>query len=532
MRITAEEFTEKLKDKAFASCDPKLLENLLTDHEIVDYINNSNISMECKNQLIQFFKTINMLQKEGKHVEKSLLVMGDENLSQILFIVQSILVEAGVCNNIISTTEGMRKPYSLCSRVNNSLIEVSINPRDFSIKYTECYFENYSDNFIIYKGSREDILLFLDMTEITFPFNIDDNFSKEEKLEQAKKICLDYGFVLVNDKPDLYLDSISLWDLKKQLYSLMTNALMNKMEDKSINMSDILAPNINRFEKSMNFEDVFEEERGSDINFADISIEDLIGLTQVKKEVKRLCNFISKKKDLIPSKHMFLMGNPGTGKTTMARCLQQLFYQNGLIKKNIFIETDKGGLCGQYVGQTAIKTKKIFEKARGGVLFIDEAYALTQNTDERKMDFGHEAISTLLKLMEDNRDNTIVIMAGYSDEMKTMISSNPGLKSRIPFSIDFPNYSSQELIQISEQILNKFSYRLNHEAKTAMLTIFENAIKEKDFSNGRFARNLCEKLMLIQAERTDDNVIMPEDVDTYLSELPKETKKPNIGFST
>ncbi|OQC12842.1 MAG: Stage V sporulation protein K [Firmicutes bacterium ADurb.Bin080] len=532
MRITAEEFEEKLKEREFSSCNPKLLKNLLTEHEIVDYINNSNFSIQCKNQLIQFFKTINKLQNEGKHIEKSLLLMGDENLSQIKFVVQSILVEAEVSNNILYCDDDRRNPYELSSLPVNGIIEVGINPRDFSIKYSEYFFENYSDNFIIYKGTRDDILLFLDMSKIVFPFTIDDNFSREEKLKQAKKICLEYGFVFINDKPDHNLDSITLFGLRKQLYSLMSNALMEEKEDKSINLSEIIALYVNRLKNHRrSLDDDFEEDSGPEIPHEDISMDDLIGLAQVKKQVKRLCNFFSQKKDFIPSKHMFFTGNPGTGKTTVARCLQQLFYKNGVIKKNVFIETDKGGLCGKYVGHTAIKTKKIFEKALGGVLFIDEAYALTQNTDDRKIDFGHEAISTLLKLMEDNRDNTVVIMAGYSDEMKTMVSANPGLKSRVQFSIDFPNYNPEELLEITEQIFSNHSYTLNPEAKTRIQAILEKATKEKDFSNGRFARNLCEQLMLIQAERTNDSIIMPEDVETYLAELPKEIEKPIIGFS-
>jgi AAA+ superfamily predicted ATPase len=531
MKITAEEFKMKLQEKEFASCDPSLLEKLLPKGQILEYIDKSDFSIQAKTQLKQFLNTITMLREEGKYIGRSVMIVGDDNLAEMVMVVQSILVEIGVSTNILYGREARNKPIRFDSTIDAGFIEVSLSPRELERRYdSDLFFENYSENFVIYKGTGAAADFFLKKSGYLFPFKIVDHHTKEEKLDLAKKICAEYSFCFVNDISNPNLDSISHWGFKKTLNSLIMDALMTGKDDKVIKLSTILRPTNEHLASQMSGED-FEEDSNINQNHENISIDDLIGLSGVKKQIKRLCTFLAKKNVGISSKHMFFTGNPGTGKTTMARCLQQSLFENGVIEKNIFVETDKGGLCGRYVGHTAQKTKQIFDKARGGVLFIDEAYALAANIDERKVDFGYEAISTLLKLMEDNRDSTIVIMAGYPDEMKNMLSVNPGLKSRIQFFLDFPNYNAQELLAIFERILQKNSYSLSLNAKTKILKIFDNSLTEPDFSNGRFARNLCEHLMLIQCERADDNIITLEDVEQYLSELPKKKEKPNIGFS-
>jgi AAA+ superfamily predicted ATPase len=531
MKISESDFKIMLQEKEFASYSPSLLENIISNDQILEYIDKSNFSMQAKTQLKQFFKTITMLKAENKNIGRSVMIVGNENLSEIERVVQSILVENDVSTNILYNRE-TKKPIRSDSVVDNGFIQVSLKQRDFGRGYDpDLLFENYSNNIVIYEASGQAASIFLTKFGHIFSYKIIDYYSTEEKLELAQNICSEYSFLFINDATGTNLDSIRYFDLKKTLISLIMDAIMTEKEDKVIKFSTIIRlPNVGL--ESQISEDALEEYGNINSTFEYINMHDLIGLSGVKRQIKRLCNFLAKKHLGISSKHMFFTGNPGTGKTTMARCLQQALFKNGVIEKDIFVETDRAGLIGKYVGHTAIKTQKIFEKARGGVLFIDEAYALASNTDDRKIDFGHEAISTLLKLMEDNRDSTIVIMAGYTEEMKSMLSINPGLKSRIQFFIDFPNYSAQELLQIFDRTLQKNSYSLSLEAKTKILGIFDDSLTEPNFSNGRFARNLCEQLMLIQCERAEDNIITLEDVETYLAELPKKPVKPNIGFSS
>ena len=237
-------------------------------------------------------------------------------------------------------------------------------------------------------------------------------------------------------------------------------------------------------------------------------LDGLIGLNSVKEEVKTLRNYIiiqqeREKKGLKTtpvSYHCVFTGNPGTGKTTVARIVADVYRSLGVLKKGHLVETDRSGLVADYVGQTATKTNKIIDRALDGVLFIDEAYSLAGGGDN---DYGKEAIATLLKRMEDNRDRLVVILAGYSEEMKQFIDSNPGLQSRFNRYIYFPDYNADELFQIFEANCKKNDYVMTDEAKTALKSLLEKAVAEKDnnFGNARFVRNLFEKTLERQANR-------------------------------
>ena len=237
-------------------------------------------------------------------------------------------------------------------------------------------------------------------------------------------------------------------------------------------------------------------------------LDGLIGLNSVKEEVKTLRNYIiiqqeREKKGLkttLVSYHCVFTGNPGTGKTTVARIVADVYRSLGVLKKGHLVETDRSGLVADYVGQTATKTNKIIDRALDGVLFIDEAYSLATGGDN---DYGKEAIATLLKRMEDNRDRLVVILAGYSDEMKQFIDSNPGLQSRFNRYIHFPDYNADELFQIFEANCKRNDYVMTDEAKTALKSLLEKAVAEKDknFGNARFVRNLFEKTLERQANR-------------------------------
>lgn len=237
----------------------------------------------------------------------------------------------------------------------------------------------------------------------------------------------------------------------------------------------------------------------------------LIGLQPVKREITTLANYVkvSKLRESYnlkvahPSYHCVFTGNPGTGKTTVARILAGIYRDMGVLKKGHLVETDRSGLVAEWIGQTAPKTNKIIDSALDGVLFIDEAYTLV---NESKKDFGHEAIATLLKRMEDDRDRLIVILAGYSAEMETFINSNPGLRSRFTRYIEFPDYSAEELCSIFYRLADVNEFELTDDAKELVERQMERVASgwDRDFGNGRFVRNLFEKTIEHQANRLSE----------------------------
>ena len=237
-------------------------------------------------------------------------------------------------------------------------------------------------------------------------------------------------------------------------------------------------------------------------------LDSLIGLKSVKKLIIELQAFIEiqkrrEKENLLTDKlvlHAIFKGNPGTGKTTVARIIGRLFKEIGVLKKGHIIEVERADLVGEYIGHTALKTREQIKRALGGVLFLDEAYSLARGGEK---DFGKEAIDTMVKAMEDHKDNFILILAGYKEEMKWFLQTNPGLRSRFPLHIDFPDYSMQELLAIAEQMLRQRQYHLTEEAKKELENILFHKliIKQEHNSNARLVRNLIEKAIRRQAVR-------------------------------
>lgn len=292
----------------------------------------------------------------------------------------------------------------------------------------------------------------------------------------------------------------------RKQFTYYYGAIPNLMELKIVNMTNQYDPSSY---KSASY--TYEREKAPTPKTRHYTLEqelsEVIGLKTVKDYIRSLSAYLKVqaekeakglKADSGQTMHMIFTGNPGTGKTTMARIVANVLHECGAISTNNLVETDRSGLVGQYIGETAQKTKEVINSALGGVLFIDEAYALAQGGGN---DFGKEAIDILVKMMEDNRDNLVVILAGYTEDMNRFLDANAGLKSRFANIIEFPDYTNNELLQITYKLCEKKGYIISEDAKSALINAFNKERNDKHFSNGRAARNILEKAIRNQALR-------------------------------
>lgn len=285
---------------------------------------------------------------------------------------------------------------------------------------------------------------------------------------------------------------------------------------------------------------VKEEEKGSAYN----ELASMIGLTEVKTVIEKVLNFyklqgIYKKRGISqtrPAMHMVFTGNPGTAKTTVARLFSRIMKENELLSRGHLVEVGRGDLVGRYVGWTAKTVEEKFRQADGGVLFIDEAYSLV---DDRDGSYGDEAINSIVQQMENRRDSMIVIFAGYPDKMESFLDKNPGLRSRIAFHVDFPDYSTDELCDIAKHVGKAKGLKLSEDALSKLSEVFEAARLSPDFGNGRYVRNVIEhtemnmagRLLSIEPETMTAEAlttITAEDVD--MPERKPEKREKRIGF--
>jgi probable Rubsico expression protein CbbX len=256
---------------------------------------------------------------------------------------------------------------------------------------------------------------------------------------------------------------------------------------------------------SVDLKAILEESQVTEI--LDELDRELVGLKPVKQRIREIAAFlvVSRARAQLgleaatPSLHMCFTGNPGTGKTTVALKMAAILHRLGYVRKGHVVSVTRDDLVGQYIGHTAPKTKEVLKKAMGGVLFIDEAYYLYRPENER--DYGQEAIEIMLQVMENNRDDLVVILAGYKDRMNTFFQSNPGMSSRIAHHIDFPDYQDAELLEIAKAMVDQMGYGLDDQAAWALADYISLRKQQPYFANARSIRNALDRARLRQANR-------------------------------
>lgn len=425
--------------------------------------------------------------------------------------------------------------YSLMSSENDPLGKEAV---DTLVKLIEDFRE---DIIVILVGYDKEMKEFLNTNSglrSRFPLNVNfKDYEVSELLQIGKLMIKSKGFVLAGNSEDELEDAIRKEKQKSGLQSGNGRMVRNIIE-KAIREQSSRIAGMDIVDKDSAIL-LTEEDFGvyvkstNDFNL-DEELNKVVGLTEVKDFIRSLQaqlkiqeqrKFLGLPVDESQTLHMIFKGNPGTGKTTMARIVGEVLYNIGVLNSKTFVETDRSGLVAGYVGQTAIKTKEKLESALGGIIFIDEAYSLSQDGGSGS-NFGKEAIDTLVKVMDDNRDNLLVILAGYSNDMENFLETNPGLKSRFANIIEFKDYSVEDLLTISDNLFKGKGYILTEEARNKMGNIFEEACKVPDFGNGRYVRNVFEKIVRNQAVRlekinnlTKDNLITIEACDVSKVDL-------------
>ena len=354
-------------------------------------------------------------------------------------------------------------------------------------------------------------------------WNLETNFETDEEKEIYINSVLEQNHVKVSPKSNFIKQLVQ--ERPEQIEKIVIDAIIKMKKEKKKELDD----------------DCLKEQtkKKTDKKDAKQQLDELIGIKEVKEQVQQIIDYIeiNKKRKNMPMLHMVFEGNPGVGKTTVARIIGKLFAEKGVLPKDTFVEAQRADLIAKYVGQTPELTKGVIRRAMGGVLFIDEAYSLYQG----EHDYGTECISTLIKEMEDHRDNICIILAGYTEEMEKMLDSNPGFQSRIQFKINFPDYSEEELTSILKFMVDKEEYKLEEGYENQVFQYFQYEKRncEKNFGNARVARNLFDKIKFEQASRVvkekdkkEINVIEKVDIENAISKIEnrKVVKQRKIGF--
>lgn len=366
--------------------------------------------------------------------------------------------------------------------------------RDDSLKkeIMHCMEENLPNKFILLEGTKEEIDYFFEyagsLKEKAFPFHLKGKDPDVQDIYQEVLKVVEEKELLEEEFAVKILDYITETYPKTELdYPTYRDKLIREI---------VFYQDVPKTESKKSLDEIFAK------------LNELVGLEKVKKTLHELVDYMNLRKKSEDLKlnninlHMVFLGNPGTGKTTVARILGDILYELGYIKQSKLIEVSSKDLVAEYVGQTAPKTMSVVERALGGILFIDEAYALASKGQGSS--YNDEAIATLIKAMEDYRDDLVVIFAGYTKEMQDFLDSNSGIVSRIGYTLEFDDYTEDELVAIFDGLIKKAGFEMEEEAYTELRRIIKENINTKNFGNARFVRNVYEKTIIKHAANTKD----------------------------
>lgn len=398
--------------------------------------------------------------------------------------------------------------------------------------------EDYRGEIVVilagYEKEMKDFLKANSGLESRFPLRINfPDYSADELFNIGLKMIEGKGFVLAEESVKLFKEQIYTLHKHSTAHSGNGRMVRNYIDELVRNQSSRIATSdVSSSEMNTILPEDIVAKKSVNTGFdLEKEFENVIGLKSVKNYIRSLNARLRMQEerrkvglqvDSTQTMHMIFKGNPGTGKTMMARTVANVLYNMGVIRTNKLVETDRAGLVAGYVGQTAIKTTEVIQSALDGVLFIDEAYSLAQGGEN---DFGREAIDTLVKLMDDNRDRLVVVLAGYSNDMDNFLMKNAGLKSRFANIIEFPDYTTDELVEIAQKQYNSKGYVIDEDAKNVLRNIFDIAKQNPQFGNGRYVRNVFEKSVNNQALRlSTDADLTKDELITITAEDIKEVQ--------
>ena len=504
---------DKFMEDVFKKIDELYIEEASknTLKKIVEYIRKYNEKIE--KQFISFNMSINANNKET--FEGILRVLNDS----INFFQYLPNGDIGIISCYdIQNAEDIAKIYSsdnniIAFNTFNGLYSKDLNDKAKIInKFEESVSENENKYLTILYAQNKDELndLFLSSDKLKNEFAEFNIIGRSPDVQEAYNEIL--GILNKNSTVTEYIQI--------KLLDYISNTLP-KIESNYPDYRDNLVQKISfnkqvpEYEQNKSIDEIFEE------------LDSLVGLEKVKKMLRELVDLISlkeKSKDILNIKsinlHMVFLGNPGTGKTTVARIVSKILYNLKYIKQDKLLEVTSKDLVAEYVGQTSIKTANVVQKALGGVLFIDEAYSLASGKGEGNS-FNEEAVATLIQAMENNRDNLVVIFAGYTKEMQDFLNLNSGIVSRIGYTVEFEDYTVDELWQIFNQMMTKAGFVVSKEAEEKVKKIIEENKGTRNFGNARFVRNVYEKSIIKHASNTKDKkskkaliTIKAEDIST------------------
>lgn len=459
---------------------------------------------------------------ESKELLKKIILYMEKynNKEESNYITFNITLESTdktTINNIGNLLKYYSNKYNYCT--SNKLKEISF----YEIEKVDSINSLYTSNSVI-SFTDLDALNMNDVPFIKkFIYNLKENLDDKKitmisgKGDTLKTFLFNddelsniyFNFKLVGSRPsvnDVYNEIINTNKISDEFNIKVLDYITNTYEKSNLDY-DTYVSNLNRYisfnksvpelEKSKSIDEVFKE------------LNELVGLQKVKDSLYDLVDLITlknKTKDDLKinnvNLHMVFLGNPGTGKTTVARLISDILYDLKYIKQNKLVEVSSKDLVAEYVGQTAVKTMNVVEKAMGGILFVDEAYALADKGNENS--FNGEAIATLIKAMEDHRDNLVVIFAGYTKEMQDFLDSNSGIVSRIGYTLEFDDYTNEELKAIFSGMVKKAGFILEEDALVEVDRLIDEHRFDKNFGNARFVRNIYEKTVINHASNTRD----------------------------